>query len=82
MCYIEGCLIGFEKSALYTVKKRLTIFPSPAGMSLTKLSLAGNDIIILGPGSLVSDIPVGDGDIANHILQCMLSCDSKGESAI
>jgi len=30
----------------YTVKKRLAIFPSPAGMSLTKLSLAGNDLPI------------------------------------
>ena len=27
----------------YTVKKRLSIFPSPAGMSLTKLSLKGNN---------------------------------------
>jgi hypothetical protein len=27
----------------YTVKKRLAIFPSPAGMSLTILSLAGNN---------------------------------------
>jgi hypothetical protein len=26
----------------YTVKKRLSNFPSPAGMSLTKLLLAGN----------------------------------------
>jgi hypothetical protein len=32
----------------YTVKKRLTVFPSPAGMSLTKLSLAGNNLIIPG----------------------------------
>jgi hypothetical protein len=31
-------------------KKRLAIFPSPAGMSLTKLSLAGNILIILGQG--------------------------------
>jgi hypothetical protein len=29
-------------------KKRLTIFPSPTGMSLTKLSLARNNIIIPG----------------------------------
>jgi hypothetical protein len=28
------------KHVLYTVKKRLAVFPSPAGMSLTKLSLA------------------------------------------
>jgi hypothetical protein len=31
----------------YTVKKRLAIFPSPARMSLTKLSLAGNSLIII-----------------------------------
>ncbi len=30
----------------YTVKKRLSFFPSPAGMSLTKLSLAGNNFKI------------------------------------
>ncbi len=50
-------------------KKRLAIFPSPAGMSLTKLSMVGNN----RPGSklfpaiesLVSDIPAGDGKIAN-----------------
>jgi hypothetical protein len=34
---------------LYTVKKGyLSIFPSPAGMPLTKLSLAGNNLIIHG----------------------------------
>ncbi len=27
-------------------KKRLAVFPSPAGMSPTKLSLAGNNLII------------------------------------
>jgi hypothetical protein len=32
----------------YTVKKRLKIFPSPAGMSLTRLSLARNNFIIPG----------------------------------
>jgi hypothetical protein len=64
-------------------KKRLTIFTSPAGMLLvSKLYLAGNNVIILGPGSLVSDIPVGDGNIANHFLQCRLSRGSKGESVI
>jgi hypothetical protein len=31
-------------------KKRLAVFPSPAGMSLTKLSLAGNNLIIPGHG--------------------------------
>jgi hypothetical protein len=49
------------------------IFPSPAGMSLTKLSLGGNyDVIYkLFPSreSLVSDIPAGDGKMANLFLQ-------------
>ncbi len=31
-------------------KKRLAVFPSPAGMSLTKLSLVGNNLIIPGQG--------------------------------
>ncbi len=44
----------------YTVKKRLTIFLSLAGMSLTNLSLAG---IFPARESLVSDIPAGDGKI-------------------
>jgi hypothetical protein len=33
----------------YTVKKRLPVFPSPARMSLTKVSLARNNLIF-GPG--------------------------------
>jgi hypothetical protein len=32
-------------------KKRLAIFPSPGGMSLTKLSLAGENLIIPGQGA-------------------------------
>jgi hypothetical protein len=31
-------------------KKSLAIFPSPAGLSLTKLSLTGNNLIISGKG--------------------------------
>jgi hypothetical protein len=36
---------GYRPIANYTVKKRLAVFPSPAGTSLTKLSLAGNNLI-------------------------------------
>jgi hypothetical protein len=36
-------MLGYK---FYTVKK-ITIFPSPARMSLTKFSLAGNNFIIL-----------------------------------
>jgi hypothetical protein len=47
-----------KKLLAYTVKKSLAIFPSPAGMSLTKPSLARNI-------ARKSDIPAGDGKIAN-----------------
>jgi hypothetical protein len=40
------------------------IFSSPAGISLTKLSLTGNYKLFPPRKSLVSDIP-GDGKIAN-----------------
>jgi hypothetical protein len=34
-------------SMLYTVKKGFAVFPSPAGMSLTKLFLDGNTFPLL-----------------------------------
>jgi hypothetical protein len=55
-------------------KKSFSIYPSPAGMSLTKLFLGGNNDVIytLFPPreSLVSDIPAGDGNIEKLFLQC------------
>ncbi len=48
----SSCLLNLHLSYIYLYvrrdlllhyKKRLTIFPSPAGMSLSKLSLAGNN---------------------------------------
>jgi len=38
--------VGSERSGQrnHTVSKGLVVFPSPAGMSLTKLSLAGNNV--------------------------------------
>ncbi len=54
-------------SSGYTVKKRLSTFPSPpAGMSLIKLSLGGNNL--KGKGKVwykISDIPAGDENVAN-----------------
>ncbi len=44
--YWENTYVGAD----YIVKKRLTFFPSPAGMSLTKLSLAGTNLIFPGQG--------------------------------
>jgi hypothetical protein len=49
-------------SALHC-KKRLSIFPSPAGMSLTKLSLTAK--LFPATVSSVSGIPAGDGKMGN-----------------
>jgi len=43
----------------------LATFPSPAGKSLTKLSLGGNNLIFPPIESLVSDFPAGDWNVAN-----------------
>ncbi len=40
--------------------------PSSAGISLTKLSLSGNNLNF----NVASDIPAGDGNVANLFLQC------------
>ncbi len=53
---------------------------SPAGMSLTKLSLAGGARGPPGRGlieSLVIDIPAEDGKIINLFLQCKMNLKSK-----
>jgi hypothetical protein len=42
----------FGSTTLHCIKK-LSFFPSPAGMSLTKLSLAGNNLIIPGQEEFV-----------------------------
>ncbi len=62
---LYGCVWHFDGLDYATLhcKKRLPIFPPPAGMSLTKLSLAGNNLNFPGQESLVSDIPSGDGKI-------------------
>jgi hypothetical protein len=53
-------------------KKRLACFPSLSGMSLTNLSLVGNNLILPAWESVVSDIPAGDGKLANLFLQCIV----------
>jgi hypothetical protein len=63
-CRIERQAVG-SAAIIHTVKK-LSIFPSPTRMSLTKLSLGGNDLCnYSGQGELVSDLPAGDGEIPN-----------------
>ncbi len=55
---IKALQIQYQNSYIVHRKKRLAIYASPAGMSLTKLSLAGNESF---PASLVSAIAAGDG---------------------
>ncbi len=55
-------------------KKKVREFPVPSRDVTTKLSLGGNNDVItelfLPRGSLVSDIPAGDGKLVNLFLQC------------
>jgi hypothetical protein len=66
----------------YTVKK-VREFPVPSRDVTTKLSLGGNNDVItelflprgLPRGSLVSDIPAGDGKLVNLFLRCTMLLD-------
>ncbi len=55
-------------------KKKVRKFPVPRRYVTTKLSLGGNNDVItelfLPRGSLVSDIPAGDGKLVNLFLRC------------
>jgi hypothetical protein len=50
-------------------------------MSLSKLSLGGNKDVItelfLPRGSLICDIPAGDGKLMNLFLRCILYCHAR-----
>jgi hypothetical protein len=48
--YRQAIAISPSLLSTYTVKKGFAIFPSPAGMSLIKLSLDGNNLIISAQG--------------------------------
>jgi hypothetical protein len=56
-------------------KKKVLEFPVPSRDDTTKLSLGGNNDVItelfLPRGSLVSDIPAGDGKLVNLFLRCI-----------
>jgi hypothetical protein len=65
-------------------KKCFSIFPSPARMPLTTLSLEGNNLYmtsLLPPReSLVSEITAGDGNIEKLFLRCLSNPSSEPES--
>ncbi len=62
---------------IYNVKKRFASFSVPSRGVTTKLSLGGNNDVItelfLPRGSLVSDIPAGDGKLVNLFYGVMIS---------
>jgi hypothetical protein len=71
--------VFFFESQYYRVeslhrKKKVREFPVPSRDVTTKLSLGGNNDVItelfLPRGSLVSDIPAGDGKLVNLFLRC------------
>ncbi len=63
----------FFKATIHR-KKNVREFPVPSRDVTTKLSLGGNNDVItelfLPRGSLVSDIPAGDGKLVNLFLRC------------
>jgi hypothetical protein len=62
-------------------KKKDREFPVPSRDVTTKLSLGGNNDVItelfLPRGSLVSDIPAGDGKLVNPFLRCSVDPNSS-----
>ncbi len=62
------------------LKKKVREFPVPSRDVTTKLSLSGNNDVItefLPRGSLVSDIPAGDGKLVNLFLRCSNGIDME-----
>ncbi len=49
-CMVSRSRVPCRLNSHIHCKKMLSIFPSPAGMSCTKLSLAGNNLVIPGQG--------------------------------
>jgi hypothetical protein len=65
-CIFTQCVVGEDS---VTPQKKVREFPVPSRDVTTKLSLGGNNDVIteifLPRGSLVSDIPAGDGKLVN-----------------
>ena len=79
---VRLCLSASYSPHLLTIvlahrKKKVPEFPVPSRDVTTKLSLGRNNDVItelfLPRGSLVCDIPVGDGKLVNLFLRCTLS---------
>jgi hypothetical protein len=71
--YRRKCWTNSGGPLQYTVKKILSIFLSPAGKSLTKLSLDGNNLIIPGQGEFGKWHPGWGRDNRWPFLQCIVN---------
>jgi hypothetical protein len=76
---MPACPLCLPPTGIYMYlhrKKKVREFPVPSRDVTTKLSLGGNNDVItevfLPRGSLVSDIPAGDGKFVNLFLRCTL----------
>jgi hypothetical protein len=58
--FIRRRVLLYRSVITYTVKKGLRTFPSPAGMSITELSMGKNVIKLFPPRE-----SLGDGNVAN-----------------
>jgi hypothetical protein len=69
-----GCDFDRDGRSMHR-KKKVREFPVPSRDVTTKLSLGGNNDLItelfLPRGSLVSDIPAGDGKLVNLFFRCV-----------
>jgi hypothetical protein len=74
MAFAYGSTVRVSYLMMYIVKKKDREFPVPSRDVTTKLFLGGNNDVItelfLPTGSLVSDIPAGDGKLVNLFLRC------------
>jgi hypothetical protein len=70
---LQPCRKDVTRSSMHR-KKKVREFPVPSRDVTTKLSQGGNNDVImelfLPRGSLVCDIPAGDGKLANLFLRC------------
>ncbi len=75
-------VLSLNTGGLASVKK-VREFPVPSRDVTTKLSQGGNNDVItelfLPRGSLVTDIPAGDGKLVNLFLRCILDSQNRGQ---
>jgi hypothetical protein len=82
--HLTSLILTYTQKMSLHRKKKVREFPVPSRDVTTKLSLGGNNDVItelfLPRGSLVSDIPAGDGKHVNLFLRCVSWLNIKSRS--